>query len=64
MKHSDKILRGKFFTFDVMDFDAKNREFVLHNKLTNQTIRMSDEEFRQLHEEQSKKGLVKNSRKP
>ena len=45
MKHSNKELQNRAFTYYLKDYDAKNKIYTLENPITKDIKRISKEEF-------------------
>jgi len=52
MKRSEQILQNKSFTYNVIEYDSRTKEYVLENAVTKEPRRISKEEFHELYEEQ------------
>jgi len=56
--YSDKVLENKSFTYFVVDYDSKTREYTLQNPITKDIKIMSEEEFDRLYKEQKTKNVT------
>ena len=59
VKHSNKLLQNRAFTYYLKDYDAKNKIYTLENPITKDVKRISKEEFERAYlssrEEKTKK---------
>ena len=56
MKHSEKILQHDSFTYRVIDYNAKTKEYTLVNPASGHVKIMPKEDFDRLYKEQKKIG--------
>jgi len=52
MKYSDKILQNKSFSYNVIGYDSRKKEYFLENVVTKEIRRMPKKEFDVLYKEQ------------
>ena len=59
MKHSKHILQHNSFSYNVIDFDAKTKEYVLEHQVTKSIKRIPEADFKALYAEQHNKDTDK-----